>query len=198
MAIDTIDSAWREDNTLGDAGSGKYKPLKAPMRRVLKRMESSAASGTISKATRAQLFAITPLTEDYGGIVYADPVVAYNGIYVRDAAAWTRVRGLPDGTAVAENIGGTENAITCDVAAGVDPSNVQLLIIPAPPGTNSSAAVTIAISGGAPVEIESASGGSLAIGAIVGGVGTALFRVGSEWRQLISSAAAPGFDHQGS
>lgn len=162
MALDTIDSAWREDNILGDSGSGKYRPLKAPMRRVLKRMEGMAAAGVVHKATRAQLFAITPATELYGGAVYADPNPTYNGIYVRDAATWVKVRGLPDTVAELTVTGGTENAVQASVAAGVDPAIVKVYYINvATPNTGN---VTISISGAAAIPCYNIAGTDFAPG----------------------------------
>jgi hypothetical protein len=197
MPIDTIDSAWREDNILGDAGSGKYKPLKAPMRRVLKRMEALSAAGVIHKATFALLDAITPPTENYGGAVYDDPDPTKNGFYVRDTADWVWARGFPDTMATAATIIGTADAIGVTIDPAVNPADIDLLFLPSPIGTNTIAGVTIEINGGAAADVKAASGAALAVGDIIEGVGTLLFRRGAEWRQLYSSQVGASVDHQG-
>lgn len=126
---DTIDDAWREDNVAGDPGSGKYKPLKGPQRRVLKRMEAMAAAGVIHKATLALLTAITPPTENYGGMVYADPDPANNGIYIRTAATWVRIRSLADTFAELIDITGTANAVTAQAEPGINPADIAVWFI---------------------------------------------------------------------
>lgn len=196
--VETIDSALRDNNTLGDPGSGDYKVKKGPLRTVLKRIEASAGIGAIAVATKAELDAITDKADNAPGFVVGDSTASNNGQYSWDdsGSAWVKVRDLPDTLTVLENIGGTANAITADTATGVDPAAVQAIVLTAPPGTNTGA-VTITLNGGSAKSIKAASGSDPAPGDIVEDVATIFFKVGSEWRQIFTSNPNATFDHQG-
>lgn len=161
-------------------------------------VEAVANFGLVWRTTKTNLDAVTPTSGTYpGGAVTADSTSANNGFYIWTGSAWSRTRGFPDTAAVLENIGGTANAITADTATGVDPAEIKLLILPDPPGTNTSTTVTITLNSGSAENIKSASGGSVAIGDIISGIGTMFFRSGSEWRQLFSSQTGATMDFQG-
>ncbi len=199
MTVITKSSVWRDYTTDGVPGSGFHDPDKAEIRQYLGILETMAASGAVMVATKAELDAITDKADNAPGWVVADSTGSNNGIYAwgDSGSAWTKLRGLPDTAAVLTNIGGTANAITADTETGIDPAIVQILILPDPPGTNTSTTVTIAIDGGSAESIKSASGSNVAIGDIIDGVGTMFFRFGSEWRQLFSSAETGTLDFQG-
>lgn len=194
--VDDIGSVYRDFNNINDPSSGDYEPEKARIRALLRSIRSLSGQA-ITKGTLAELTAITPPTENYMGIVLDDPDPTNNGYYSRVAAAWVFQRGFPDTFAVLASIGGTANAITASTASGIDPSDVVCLLLPDPPGTNSSSTVTLAINGGSAENVKAASGANLAVGDIIEGVGTLFFKSGSEWRQLFSSATGATFDHQG-
>ncbi len=194
MAL-SIDAVYRDFNTQAVPASGDYEPKKPEIRALLKQIQNSGGS-SVTRNTFAALSGVTPPTENYMGIVLDDPDATKNGYYSRVAAAWVWERGLPDSAAVLENVSGTGNAIVADVSTGVDPSVVQLLILPDPPGTNAVGPVTLTVSG-VVYQVNGPAGGDLAAGDIVAGVGTVFFRFGTEWRQLVSSAPGASFDHQG-
>lgn len=173
------------------------EPPKLEVIQLLEQIMGSASAPAVVKQTKAALDAVTPTNENYGGLVLSDPDPAKNGYYSRAAGAWVKGRGFPDSFATLVSVGGSANAITAQTVAGVDPAEILCLILPNPPGTNATGAVTISLNGGAAEEVKAAAGGDLAAGDIVGGVGTLLFRFGAEWRQLFSSAVGAVFDHQG-
>lgn len=190
---------FRKYETDGVPSSGAHDPKKAEIVQLLEHM-SDAGGAKYSVATLTELNAITPTAGEHPrGEVLDDATATNNGWYTwdSDATAWVFERGFPDSVAVLTDIGGTASAITASTAAGVDPSIVQMLLLPDPPGTNTSSTVTITLNGGSAENIKAASGAALAIGDIIDGVGTLFFRFGSEWRQLFSSRTGATFDHQG-
>lgn len=184
--VDTIDEALRENNVLNDPGSGKYKPLKGPIRRILKRMEANAAAGVIHKATRALLLAITPPTENYGGMVYADPTPAYNGQYVRTGAAWVWARPLPYAAITLTNVGaGTPAAIaaTSDVSLPLANARAVYFLNIADDNIGPDG-VTLEINEGAAKALKTIGGTSLPPGTLVAGMIIMFSDNGSEYRLL--------------
>lgn len=196
MAVLTPASVFRYYETDGVPDSGKHKPKKSEIIQLLEQMQTAVAAGQIVRETKAELDLVTPPNEYYGGQVLNDPDATKNGYYFRDSAAWVKGRGFPDTAAVLTSVGGTGNAITASTSGGVNPADVVLAILPAAPGTNAAGAVTLSVNGQA-LPVKAASGAALAPGDIVEGVATVFFRIGSEWRQIFSSAEAPAIDHQG-
>lgn len=188
MPIDTIETAWRENNVLGDEGSGKYKPLKAPQRRVLKRIEASAAKGMIAKATLAALTAITNKADDTPGMVYADPVKANNGYYTSTLGVWTQTQRFGETFARLTITGGTVNAVQASIVAQVDPANVEAFYIDVPTLSANSGNVTVAINGGAPIPAYNINGDQFAAGEWQGRI--FLSNEGSSLKALVDAAAA--------
>lgn len=180
---------------------GVYAPGRMPPKseiiQLLEQIMGSASAPAVVKETKAQLDLVTPATETYGGLVLNDPDATKNGYYYRSSNTWVKGRGFPDTFAVLTSIGGTANAITASTEAGVNPADVLCVMLPDPPGTNSSSTVTLTLNGGSAESVKAASGANLAVGDIIEGVGTLFFKVGSEWRQLFSSATGATFDHQG-
>ncbi|MBS3849703.1 hypothetical protein KD146_13445 [Devosia sp. BSSL-BM10] len=196
MTLPTPESVFRKYVTAGVPDSGKHEPIKDEIVQLLNSLFGTSRGGWVVARTKAELAGITPVAETDGGVVLADPDPTLNGYYDRDATAWVRGRGFPDTMGTLTGIGGTANAITASVEVGVNPSDVDVVFLPAPPGTNAAGPVTIAISGTV-YPLKSASGSDPAAGDIIEGVGTMLFRSGGEWRQLFSSATGATFDHQG-
>ncbi|WP_375597564.1 hypothetical protein [Devosia sp. Naph2] len=172
-------------------------PAKSQIIQLLEQIMGSSSAPSVVKETKAALDLVTPASETYGGLVLNDPDATKNGYYYRSAAVWVKGRGFPDTFAVLTSIGGTANAITASTEATVNPADVLCVLLPDPPGTNSSSTVTLTLNGGSAENVKAASGANLAIGDIIDGVGTLFFKVGSEWRQLFSSATGATFDHQG-
>jgi hypothetical protein len=179
---DTIDEALREDNVLGDPTSGKYKPLKAPLRRILNRMEGLSAAGVVHKKTHALLALITPPTENYGGAVYRDPDPTKNGLYIRTSTAWEQVRRFSDYVALLTVTGGTANAISADIEIPVDPSNVVIFVIE--PNLTNNGPVTLALNGGAAKSVKDINGDEIASGLWRAGRKMMLQDDGAEYRML--------------
>lgn len=197
MSILTPAYVYRRYITDGVPESGEHDPKKAEIVQLLDMLFGVANGAWVVAQTKAALDAVTPDEETWGGVVLNDPTAGNNGYYYRAAGAWVRGRGFPDTAAVLIDVGGTGNAITANTQPGVNPADIQLLILPAAPGTNSVGAVTIALNGGAAQPVKNASGADPAPGDIIEGVGTLFFRFGTEWRQLFSSATGESFDHQG-
>lgn len=193
MALLTPESVYRRYETDGVPESGAHEPKKSEIIQLLNMLFGSSRGGWVVARTLSELNGITPENETDGGVVLTGSGAGY---YDRDSGAWVFGRGFPDTFALLVDVGGTANAITASVSPGVDPGNVLCLLLPDPPGTNSSPAVTLTIDG-VVHEVKSSSGNGLADGDIVEGVGTLFFKVGSEWRQLFSSASGATFDHQG-
>lgn len=173
------------------------KPPKSEIIQFLDMIQGTGSNPAVVKQTKAALDLVTPASENYGGLVLNDSDATKNGYYYRSSSTWVKGRGFPDTFAVLTSIGGTANAITASTEAGVNPADILCVLLPDPPGTNSSTTVTLTLNGGSPESVKAASGANLAIGDIIEGVGTLFFKVGSEWRQLFSSATGATFDHQG-
>lgn len=164
----------------------------------------TGSGATIYRQTRAILYADLDHDADTPALVYGDSDKSYRGVYVKSGAsgagAWSQVvtylPGYQDATAEATSVGGTANAITATISGYPDPDEARYLIIE-PSSTNTSTTVTLALNGGGAVSVKSASGEALAAGDLVAGKGTLLYKIGSEWRQLVSSRATATFDHQG-
>lgn len=199
MSLD-IDVILRDNAVIGVSGT-EHKPIKSQLRQYLKSVSRIAASNAVHVRTLAELQGKTGVADDTGGFVWGDSTDSNNGVYRYDATGspdgWDRLAGLPHTAAVLTNVSGSANAITADTEVGVDPAEVKILILGDPPGTNTSTTVTIALNSGDAENIKSASGTDLAVGDIVDGVGTLLFRSGSEWRQLVSSSTTATIDYQG-
>ncbi|WP_166638944.1 right-handed parallel beta-helix repeat-containing protein [Maritalea mobilis] len=188
--VDTIDSALRDNNTLGDPGSGDYKVKKGPLRTVLKRIEASAGIGAVAVATKTELDAITDKADNAPGFVVGDSTASNNGQYTWDdsGSAWVKVRDLPDTATILESVAGT-NDVTANVATGVNPAAVSLFVL-TPTNTNTGA-MTLTIEGETAQDFKTYAGDDFASGAIVAGRAYLVFDTGSEYRALNDDRILP-------
>lgn len=176
MAL-TIDSVYRDYNTLGVPASGDYKPRKPEIRSLLKRIELSTGAGIVVRATKALLDATTPPSETSGGWVLNDPTPAFNGYYVRNGGGWTRARGFHDTFVELIDVDGTADAVTASYDSSIDPAEVAVWFIePLLPNTG---AVTL---NGNPV--KNVNGDALSVGEWSSGRLIMLVDRGTEWRLL--------------
>lgn len=178
----TIDTVYRDYNTAGVPASGDHKPRKADIRSLLKQIQNSSGLA-VTRNTLAALQAVTPTSDDYMGVVLADPTPANNGFYSRVASAWVKGRGLPDTFAELASVAGT-NTVTASYESGVNPSDVQVFFIE--PISTNTGAVTL---NGNPV--RNVNGDELAAGEWTAGRLIMLVNRTTEWR-LLSDPDADG------
>lgn len=161
------------------------KPKKAEIIQLLDQIQGTGSNPAVVKQTKAALDAVTPVSENYGGLVLNDPDPTKNGYYYRDSAAWVKGRGFPD-TFAQITLGGTVNDQTGTVAAGVSPSNV--LVYFATVSTENTGPMTISISGETARDVVNAAGNPLSAGEWTGVV---LFFLNSDGNyQLLLDAGA--------
>src|SRR5690606_10366111 len=108
----------------GNPGSGEYEPEKPRIRALLRQIEASGGQ-SVTRGTLAQLNAVTPPTENYGGVVLNDPNPANSGYYYRNSGAWVKGRGFPD-TFADLTLSGSANTQTGSAGAGVNPSDIEV------------------------------------------------------------------------
>lgn len=181
----------------GVPSSGPHSPEKAEIIQLLTGMQNNSGA-SVSRPTLAALSAVIPAGGEFPrGEVLNDSVKSRNGWYTWNGGEWVFDRGFPDTLSSLVSVTGTGNAILANTDSGIDPADVQLLILPSPLATNAAGPVTISINGGAAQDIKAANGGPLAAGDILQGVATAFFRFESEWRQIYPASTAPSLDHQG-
>jgi hypothetical protein len=186
--IDTIDSAWRENEVLNDPGTAKYHPLKAPQRRVLKRIESLASKGTVAKALEAELQGLVK-PADTPALVYGDPDKAKRGWYTTadGDGTWTKVLDIGETVAELEVTGGTNNAVQVSVNSYVDAANVLVFYIDIPAEDANTEPVTVSIAGDDYLPAYNANGDEFAPGEWQGRF--LLSNEGTSLRALISPGA---------
>lgn len=163
MSVLTPASVFRNFVVDGVAASGDHEPDKAEIRALLERYETIATSGAIAVATKAELDTITDKTDAFPGFVYADATAGNNGVYSWDDSgnAWVKLRGLPD-TFAKVTLGGTANAQTGTLTAGVDPATVQIYF--AVVTTENTGAMTLSIGGETARDVVNAAGNALSAG----------------------------------
>lgn len=164
--VDDIGTVFRDFNNINDPASGEHEPEKPRIRGLLRSIRNSSGLA-VTRNTLAALTAVTPLTEDYMGIVLDDPDPANNGYYSRVAAAWVWERGFPD-TFARVTLGGTANAQTGSVAAGVDPASTEVFF--ATVGTDNTGPMTLSIDGETARDVVNAAGNALSAGEWTGTV----------------------------
>lgn len=121
---ENIDDVFRDWNVQGDPASGEYEPEKSRIRALLWQIEASGGQ-SVTRNTLAQLNAVTPPTENYGGVVLNDPDPANNGYYARVSGAWVRGRGFPD-TFAEGVLSGSGTAQVAAFGAGVNPADIEI------------------------------------------------------------------------
>ena len=179
----TVNNTWRDYVTDGVPGSGDNEPDKADIRALLSRIETMAGVGSVAKATKAQLDAITDKDDATPGFVLADSTAANNGQYAWDdtGGSWVKLRALPDTAAVLQSVSGT-NTITASVGTGVDPAVVSIFVLTA--AATNTGAVTLNISGGGAQDLVDRNGDALVSGSLVSGRAYLVFDDGSDYRLL--------------
>ena len=159
------------DELIGNVtDEGVEKTARIPMASIGNVLAGTGAfvfGNMVYVATEAQLLAITPSTETAGGVVLNDTDPTKNGYYSRVAAAWVRQRGFPD-TFAQVTLGGTANAQTGTVAAGVNPADV--LIFFATVGTDNTGPMTLSHEGETARDVVNAAGNALSAGEWTGTV----------------------------
>ncbi|WP_028753725.1 hypothetical protein [Rhizobium leucaenae] len=130
--------------------SDPYEPQKPEIRALLTQYENaidaySSGAGSIAKSTRALLFADLAHDADVTAWVYADPTVAFNGIYRKSgssgAGSWSLILPLPYSFIIASDVGaGTPNAIQATTSIPVSSAALVWLTLA---DTNTGSPVTI-------------------------------------------------------
>lgn len=183
--VDDIGTVFRDFNNINDPASGEYEPEKPRIRGLLRSIRNSSGLA-VTRNTLAALTAVTPATEDYMGIVLDDPDPSNNGYYSRVAAAWVWERGFPD-TFARVTLGGTANAQTGSVAAGVDPASTEVFF--ATVGTDNTGPMTLSVDGETARDVVNAAGNALSAGEWTG---TVIFFINGDgdYQLLIDAGAA--------
>lgn len=173
------------------------QPAKSEIRALLAQYEAaidaySSGAGSIAKSTRALLFADLAHAADATAWVYADPTVAYNGIYRKSGASgsgsWSLILPLPYSFIIATDAGaGTANAIQATTSIPVSGSALVWMNIFE---TNTASPVTVSFNGGTALTIKNNSGTNVAVGGLVGGMIVLGVVQGSEFRLVSDQASA--------
>jgi hypothetical protein len=172
------------------------QPAKPEIRTLLAQYEAaidaySSGAGSIAKPTRALLFADLAHTADKTAWVYADPAVAFNGIYRKSGASgagsWSLILPLPFSFIIASDVGaGTPNAIQATTSIPVSGSAlVWMNIFEA----NTASPVTVSFNGGSALTIKTNSGNNVAAGGLTAGMIVMGIVSGSTFR-LVSDQAS--------
>ncbi|UES40927.1 hypothetical protein [Roseibium aggregatum] len=145
------------------------------------------------------LEALSPTQDGAGGLIWASGDPAVDGIYSWDlgTTTWTRLGALPIAFSALENIGGTANSITADVAAYVAPGELKWAVF-TPLYTNTLGGGEVIDLGNGDEPLKNGSGADLVPGDLIGGVTTQIFKDDDgNWRQMVSSRAGATMDYQG-
>lgn len=202
---DTANTVYRDFETDGVPSSGKRKPKKSEIRRLLTGYEAIIAAftsdGGLIYSSKAALDADLAHGDNSSAWVIGDATVANNGVYRKNGASgagsWTRVADLPFSFIIASDIGdGTPNAIQATTSIPVSGSAlVWCNVFEA----NTASPVTISFNGGAALTIKTNSGNDVAVGGLAAGmivlgiVSGSTFRLVSDQASAAVLAAAEGF-----
>ncbi|WP_316188332.1 MULTISPECIES: hypothetical protein [unclassified Bradyrhizobium] len=187
----TAAEIFRDYETDGVPGSGPHRPVKAEIRgwgAWLEQLQTSGLPG-LAFSTLAALTADLAHADNTEALVYADPVKANNGLYVKSGASgaggWTRFGDLPGSIVRLTVTGGTANAIQATATeTPVAPGNKLYLLTPTASNT---LAVTIAVDGAPSVAINNAFGSALAAGSLIGGSQVLMGWLTDHYQLLISA-----------
>ncbi|GEM_PF-1392922 len=185
MAL-TPRSVYRYYEVDGVPSSGKRRPKKAEIIQLLEQMQGSASAPAVVRQTRAELDAVTPASETYGGMVLNDPNPANNGYYSRDGGVWVFGRGFPD-TFARVVLSGSGTVQTGIVHAGVNPASIEVFF--AKVATPNTGVMTLSISGETPKPVVNLAGNPLSAGEWTGMVMFYLNDDG-QYQLLIDAGAA--------
>lgn len=160
MAILTPASVFRKYVTAGVPDSGAHDPAKSEIVQLLERMQQNGGA-SVSRATRTQLFAVTPTVGTFPrGEVLDDPTAAFNGWYAWDGAAWVLERKFPDTLARLTVTGGTANAVQATASPGIEPASVLAFFVDIIDAN--SGPVTVSINGAASIPAYNINGAEFA------------------------------------
>ncbi|WP_322882616.1 hypothetical protein U8C37_10045 [Sinorhizobium medicae] len=173
------------------------QPQKPEIRALLTQYEAaidaySSGAGSIAKPTRAILFADLAHTADKTAWVYADPNVAYNGIYRKSGASgagsWSLILPLPFSFIIASDTGaGTPNAIQATTTIPVSESALVIMNVFE---ANTASPTTVSFNGGSVHTIKTNTGNDVAAGGLVAGMRLLGVISGTTFRLVSDQASA--------
>ncbi|WP_052201683.1 WD40 repeat domain-containing protein [Ensifer sp. ZNC0028] len=173
---DTANIVYRDFVTYGVPSSGKNKPKKDEIRRLLTGYEAIinafTSNGGLIYSSKAVMDADLARPANSMAWVLGDATVANNGIYRKvggvGTGSWTRAGDLPFSFIIANDVGaGTANDIQVTTSIPVSASAlVWMNIFEA----NTAAPVTVSFNGGAPLTIKTNTGNNVAAGGLVSGM----------------------------
>ncbi len=181
----TIDQVFRDYKTQGVPASGEHEPDKREIRALLKMIQNSGGQA-VTRNTLSALNGVTPPTENYMGVVLADPTASNNGYYYRSGGAWVFGRPFPD-TFAEVALSGSGTAQTGAVDTGVNPSGVEVFF--ARVTTPNTGPLTLSISGGPAREVVNLAGNPLSAGEWTGMV-MFFLNEGGQYQLLLDAGAA--------
>lgn len=158
MAALTPASVFRRFVTDGVPSSGKHKPSKDEIIQLLNQFFGVSRGGWVVARTKTELDGVTPDDETDGGVVLTG---AGAGYYDRDAGEWVFGRGFPD-TFARVTLGGTANAQTGTVSAGVNPADIEVFI--AFVTTPNTGPMTLSVDGETARDVVNVAGNALSAG----------------------------------
>ena len=160
-------------------------------------LTAASAGGRVADSL-AGLQALEPTQDGAGGLVYASSTLSENGVYKWDLAntQWDYIAPLPISFSHLENVAGTANAITADVAAYASPGELSWIVF-TPLYTNTAGGGETITFGGTTYNLKNGAGEDLAPGDLIAGVVTSAYKVNGEWRQVVSSNTSAMMDYQG-
>lgn len=173
---DTANTVFRDFVTDGVPSSGKSKPKKPEIRRLLTGYEAiisafTSNGGLIYSSKPAMDGDLTRPANSMAWVV-GDPTAINNGIYRKvggsGTGSWARVSDLPFSFIIASDVGaGTPNAIQASTSIPVSGSALVWTNIFE---TNTASPVTISFNGGAALTVKTNSGNDPAPGGLPGGM----------------------------
>ncbi|WP_429170382.1 hypothetical protein [Ensifer sp. LBL] len=194
---DTANIVYRDFVTYGVPSSGKNKPKKDEIRRLLTGYEAIisafTSNGGLIYASKAAMDADLARPANSMAWVLGDAIVANNGIYRKvggvGTGSWSRAADLPFSFITANDVGaGTANDIQATTSIPVSASAlVWMNVFEA----NTASPVTVSFNGGAPLTIKTNTGNNVAAGGLVSGMIILGIVSGSTFRLLndqVSSA----------
>lgn len=167
-------AAWADEFLANTTVGGVNKVVRVPVANVMNQIAGGVEGGLLTYLTQAELFAdLTPGNKVTAEVV-ADADPAKNGRYRKagatGAGGWERTGDIRHSFVALTVTGGTGNAIlaSAPVTMPVGPDRCVFVLKPTAASTG---AVTIAVNGGAPVEITDSHGEPFAAGYFaIGGV----------------------------
>lgn len=156
-------------------------------------VSSFVAGGGVIFTTKAQADSKLAFADSTMAWVIQDATAANNGVYQKSGASgsgsWTRLASLPYSFYRATNAGaGTANAV---VASNDQPiASEDALVVFNITDANTSADVTVALNGGDPLTIKTASGNLPAVGGLVENMLVAGYIDGTEFRMISDQASS--------